>query len=118
MRILSINNVLLPVKEPARDLKLKGVLYYSDNALKLVRVEITGTMMMDKFLRGVRVAETYRFLRSTSAFLQTMLAYRRPTPLISVKAYLKTVQLSFKICPNAGPVHDFAFAINVRVQQT
>lgn len=29
---------------------------------------------------------THRLLRSTSAFLQTKLAYRRPTPLISVKA--------------------------------
>lgn len=31
---------------------------------------------------------TYRFFRSTSAFLQTMFAYRLPTPLISVRAYI------------------------------
>lgn len=31
-------------------------------------------------------ASTYRLLRSTSAFLQTKLEYRRPIPLISVKA--------------------------------
>jgi len=30
----------------------------------------------------------YRLFRSTSAFLQTRLEYRRPTPLILVKAYI------------------------------
>ena len=34
------------------------------------------------------VSEMYRLLRSTSAFLQTKLLYRRPTPLIFVKAYM------------------------------
>ena len=31
---------------------------------------------------------TYRLFRSTSAFLHTKLEYRRPTPLILVKAYM------------------------------
>lgn len=31
---------------------------------------------------------TYRLFKSTSAFLQTKLEYRRPTPLILVKAYM------------------------------
>jgi hypothetical protein len=34
------------------------------------------------------IYRTHRLLRSTSAFLQTKLEYRRPTPLISVKAYM------------------------------
>src|SRR5438046_1847688 len=33
-------------------------------------------------------ARAYRLLRSTSAFLQTRLEYRRPTPLILVRAYM------------------------------
>ena len=33
-------------------------------------------------------ALAYRLLKSTSAFLQTKLEYRRPTPLIFVKAYM------------------------------
>lgn len=32
--------------------------------------------------------KSYRLFRSTSAFLQTKLEYRRPTPLILVKAYI------------------------------
>ena len=35
-----------------------------------------------------RDGEMYRLLRSTSAFLQTKLEYRRPTPLILVMAYM------------------------------
>lgn len=35
-----------------------------------------------------RPSFTYRLLRSTSAFLQTKFEYRRPTPLIFVRAYM------------------------------
>jgi hypothetical protein len=38
----------------------------------------------------------HRFFKSTSAFLHTMLEYRRPTPLISVKAYLCGCLISAK----------------------
>lgn len=41
LRVLSINNVLLSVQEPRRDLELSRVLDNRHEALKLVRVEFT-----------------------------------------------------------------------------
>lgn len=41
---LAVNNVALPVQEPSRDLELGGVLENGDNALELVRVELTSTL--------------------------------------------------------------------------
>ena len=49
-------------------------------------------MREENVVGGVEVGEgrrnSYRLFRSTSAFLQTKLEYRRPTPLIFVKAYI------------------------------
>jgi len=87
--VLSVNNIPLPVKEPCWNLELRRVLDDSNNSLKLIRVEFSSP---DHKCQRMRLKEshniTHRLLRSTSAFLQTMLAYRRPTPLISVKAYM------------------------------
>jgi hypothetical protein len=41
--VLSVDDILLPVQEPSGDLELSGVLHDSHNALKLIRVEVTGT---------------------------------------------------------------------------
>lgn len=41
LRVFAVDNVLLPVQEPARDLELEGVLDDSDDTFELVRVEIT-----------------------------------------------------------------------------
>lgn len=41
---LAVNNVALPVEEPRGDLELSRVLQDGDNALQLVRVELTGTL--------------------------------------------------------------------------
>lgn len=43
LRILAIDNVLLSVQEPCRNLELRGVLDDGDNAFELVRVEFTST---------------------------------------------------------------------------
>ena len=51
--------------------------------------QYNGISRLEGILRvteGVRRA--YRLFKSTSAFLQTRLEYRRPTPLILVKAYM------------------------------
>lgn len=44
LEALAVNNVPLPVKEPLGDLELGRVLEDGDNTLKLVRVELTGTV--------------------------------------------------------------------------
>lgn len=41
---LAVNNVALPVQEPGGDLELGGVLEDGNNALELVRVELTSTL--------------------------------------------------------------------------
>lgn len=41
---LTVDNVALPVEEPRGDLELGRVLQNGNNALKLVRVELTGTL--------------------------------------------------------------------------
>jgi hypothetical protein len=43
LRVLAIHDILLSVQEPRRDFELSGILDNSDNALKLVRVQFTGT---------------------------------------------------------------------------
>ena len=43
LAVLAINNVALPVQEPQRDLELGWVLDNCHDALKLVRVELSGT---------------------------------------------------------------------------
>lgn len=44
LRALAVNNVALPVQEPSGDLELSRVLEDGDDALKLVRVELTSTL--------------------------------------------------------------------------
>ena len=46
LRRLAVDNVLLPVQEPCRDLELRRVLDDGDNALKFVRVELTSTSII------------------------------------------------------------------------
>ena len=40
LRVLAIDDVPLPVQEPRRDLKLRGVLDDSDNTLELIGVQL------------------------------------------------------------------------------
>jgi hypothetical protein len=42
--VLAVNEVALTVEEPGGDLELLGVLHDGDDALKLVRVELTGAL--------------------------------------------------------------------------
>lgn len=105
VRVLAVNNVALSVEEPGGDLVLCGVLDDRHNTLELFGGELTSTAVKYSLvfqnssystsfhgfcqkklvLMGVF---SYRLFRSTSAFLQTKLEYRRPTPLILVKAYI------------------------------
>lgn len=43
LRVLAVNNVLLPVKEPGRDFELCGVLDNGNETLEFIRVEVTST---------------------------------------------------------------------------
>lgn len=85
LRVLAVDNVTLPVEEPYGDLVLCRVLDDGDDALEFFRGEFTGA---GRVSRRMEISASYRLLRSTSAFLQTKLEYRRPTPLILVKAYM------------------------------
>lgn len=44
LRVLAINDILLSVQEPVGNLELLRVLKDLDNALQLIRVELTGTV--------------------------------------------------------------------------
>lgn len=44
LRVLAIDDILLPVQEPCGDLELCGVLDDSDEALKLIGVEVTSAV--------------------------------------------------------------------------
>jgi hypothetical protein len=86
--VLAVDNILLSVQEPCRDLELGGVLDDGDDTFQLVRVQLSSTIEENVLRLHAQPTfkRTHRLLRSTSAFLQTKLEYRRPTPLISVKA--------------------------------
>ena len=43
LRILAVDNILLSVQEPCRNLKLCGVLNDGNDALQFIGVEISGT---------------------------------------------------------------------------
>ena len=76
LRVLAVNDVPLPVQEPKRNLELGGVLDDGDETLKLIGVELTGTANAKGKQRDQehQLGLAHRLLRSTSAFLQTMLA--------------------------------------------
>lgn len=42
VRVLAVDEVVLPVEEPGGDLELGGVLHDGDDTLELVRVELSG----------------------------------------------------------------------------
>jgi len=72
LRVLAIHNILLPIEEPRGDLELFWVLDDCYEAFKFVWVKITSTkILIEMALKNIN-GETYRLLRSTSAFLQTM----------------------------------------------
>ena len=81
LRIFSIDDILLSVEKPFRDLVLRRVLKNCDDTLELFGCKFAGSRYQTTAGR-----RGYRLLRSTSAFLITTLEYRRPTPLILVKA--------------------------------
>ena len=46
LRVLAIDDVLLPVQEPCGDLELCGVLDDGNDTLELIRVQFTGTELI------------------------------------------------------------------------
>lgn len=79
LAVLAVDNVALPVQEPCWDLELRGVLDDGDDALELVRVEVSGPSRNRTRLSLANPSledrpAAHRLFRSTSAFLQTMLA--------------------------------------------
>jgi hypothetical protein len=77
LRRLAVDDVLLPVQEPRRDLELRRVLDDGDDTLQLIRVELasTGEGRESSVTASNKneLGHSYRLLRSTSAFLQTRL---------------------------------------------
>ena len=59
-------------------------------------------------------ARPYRLLRSTSAFLHTRFEYRRPTPLILVKAYMTFCLPSTLVLSNRRMNWKFDFSLVTR----
>jgi hypothetical protein len=89
--VFAIDDVALPVEEPGWDFVLCRVLEDGDDALEFFGGEFTSAVIrLEEFSQCVcwPAVFAYRLLRSTSAFLQTKLEYRRPTPLILVIAYM------------------------------
>jgi hypothetical protein len=91
LRATTILVVLLPVQEPVGDLELTRVVDDDHEVLKLLGGELAGPgtrLRKGKPRLLAQGKDAYRLLRSTSAFLHTMLAKRRPTPLMEVIAYM------------------------------
>lgn len=113
--VLAIVDVALSVQEPRGDLVLRRVLDDGDDTLEFFGGKLTSAVKIRRQYRSVVFGyfesssffpsflspslspcfpntqvgnknRTYRLVKSTSAFLQTKFEYRRPTPLISVKA--------------------------------
>jgi hypothetical protein len=85
-----------------------------DDALEFFGGEFTGAGEL--VIDGVS-SVSYRLLRSTSAFLQTKLEYRRPTPLILVKAYM-TFCLPALVRVGLVEVAELKRTIDVGVEKT
>jgi hypothetical protein len=43
LRVLAIDNILLPIQEPCGNLELRGVLQNGNETLELIRVQLAGT---------------------------------------------------------------------------
>lgn len=97
LRIFSIDNILLSVQEPVRDFILSGISHYSDNFFHLKHFQyIKYICCKDKYMFVYKIwiikltssseHSPARLSKSISAFFKTILAYRRPTPLMAVMA--------------------------------
>lgn len=96
LAVFAIHDIALSVKEPSWDFVLRWALDDGYDSLEFFGGEFAGAGMSRFLVFGpntlrrmkVQSFQTYRLLRSTSAFLHTKLLYRRPTPLIFVNAYM------------------------------
>lgn len=89
LRVLAIDDIALPVEEPGGDLVCHGVSFVYDGCRRAGIVHSRGFWRMVTIRSSSsEVRSPARLDRSTSAFLQTKLEYRRPTPLILVMAYM------------------------------
>ena len=94
MSICSKYNVFSPVEQPCWDFEVRGVLHHQNESFQLIGIQITRSrshqlMLLEQRVGRIsEVSNRYLLVRLMSAFLQTTLAYRLPTPLICVKAYV------------------------------
>ena len=91
LAVFTIHNIPLSVQKPGGNLILCGILYNRDNPFQFFARKFTSTantLSAHLSIFHFDLRNSYRLLRSTSAFLQTKFEYRRPTPLILVKAYM------------------------------
>ncbi len=93
LSVLAVLDVLLPVKEPIGDLELTGVLDDVDDLVDLIVGQLAGPVIIANGEKSARMNDRKTkecnanlLFRSTSAFLHTTLAKRRPTPLMAVRA--------------------------------
>jgi hypothetical protein len=88
LAVLAIDDITLPVEEPGRNL-VCGMSVWDLCYGNCHCVHWRGFWMMVTIRSSSsEVRSPARLVRSTSAFLQTKLEYRRPTPVILVKAYM------------------------------
>jgi hypothetical protein len=74
LRIFAIDNIALTIEEPGWDLVLGWVLDDGDDSLELFAGQLSGTVSNIRCMSSAPSSfQTYRLLRSTSAFLQTKL---------------------------------------------
>ena len=107
LAVLAVDDIALPVQEPQRNLVLRGVLDDSDEALQLVRVELSGTV---EGAGHVRVSGQVRETRGTSH-----------APLVEVDIGLLADQVGVPPTDTLDlrqGVHDLALAVNIGVEQT
>ena len=100
LRVLSVNDILLSVEEPSGDFELGWVLDDGHKALEFIRVEITSTTNMLERWRN-SISENTPFVEVDISFLANQVGVTTTD----------TLDLSQSI-------HDFAFSVNIGVEQT
>ncbi len=102
LRILSVNDVPLPVQEPRGDLELRGALNDIDNALELIRVKFTSAVCTTSATRHGRHRTLYA-----------------PLVEVNIGLFANKVGVTTPNTLDLGQsVHDLALAINISVEET
>jgi hypothetical protein len=100
LQVFSINNVLLPVQEPCRDLELSGILDDRHYTLKLIRVEFTSP---DIPSNDIPKSEYFN----------------APLVKINICLFANNIRIpAANTLDFSQSVHDLAFSVNIGVEKT